>query len=75
MLIKKLRDVCKNLIDEVEVNKGIGVCDVPEQIANILFDGYSIVEKRLFIKGCFSPEARKIYEANGESAITDYWKS
>jgi hypothetical protein len=72
MFVKELQKAIRDLIDEVEIRKGIGLSQLAETIADLLFDTYTERDQMTdFIAGCFSPEAKEIYK---EDCISSNWK-
>jgi hypothetical protein len=71
-MIRDLQKALKEAWHEEEIAKGIPFPSLIEKVADILFADYSLVERRLFIAGCASPEVREVYEGNND-CFAEYW--
>lgn len=62
MILIKLQQICKKMIDEEEVQKGIGIYTACESIAELIFGNNE--DKQEWLEGCLSDEALSYMRKN-----------
>jgi len=55
ILAERLQEICKNLINEYEIQQGIGLYQACENVANLLYDDFE--ERQEWLEGCISNDA------------------